>query len=293
MDSTAALEICQVLKDLARVSSLTVAMVIHQPRVEIWNQLDELLLLAPGGLTVYQGPQKLAVDYFASRFDVHMAPHENPADALMDRIAEQGHEFVEGWKNGGPAYVAQLRADRHRDSPELAPIIVPDEEEATSGSKPGAYSPLLPNAVGSGSAAVVDSAYASADSSSRNHTIHISPSKEATSPVQKLSKVLASHPSSAPVHPPAFSSEQPLRVTASFLRQLQLAFIRSMWKQAANVNSLVLEAGLGMLAGLVMGALIKMTYIGILISPYSECLTRARTAALARVAWLRRASGGI
>jgi len=249
-------------------------MVIHQPRVEIWNQLDELLLLAPGGLTVYQGPQKLAVEYFASRFDVHMAPHENPADALMDRIAEQGDDFVTGWKNGGPAYVAKLRADRHRDSPELTPIVAPDEEEeATLGGKPGAYSPLLPNAVGGGSCAVAISASACAVSSSRDHAIHISPRREAVSPDQKLTKVLASHPSSAPVLPPAFSSEQSLRVTASFLRQLQLAFIRSMWKQAANINSLVLEAGLGMLAGLVMGALIKMTYIGIFISPYSQSFT--------------------
>jgi NAD(P)H-hydrate repair Nnr-like enzyme with NAD(P)H-hydrate dehydratase domain len=29
-------------------TGITVAMVIHQPRVEIWNSLDDLLLLAPG-----------------------------------------------------------------------------------------------------------------------------------------------------------------------------------------------------------------------------------------------------
>ena len=61
LDSTAALAICELLndRDLAHVSSLTVAMVIHQPRQEIWSKLDELLLLAPGGLAVYQGPQRM------------------------------------------------------------------------------------------------------------------------------------------------------------------------------------------------------------------------------------------
>ncbi len=58
LDSTAALEVCAVLKDIAAVTGITVAMVIHQPRVEIWESLDDLLLLAPGGKTVYLGPQK-------------------------------------------------------------------------------------------------------------------------------------------------------------------------------------------------------------------------------------------
>ena len=248
------------LKDLARVASLTVAMVIHQPRVEIWNQLDELLLLAPGGLTVYQGPQKLAVQYFASRFDVRMSPHENPADALMDRIAEQGDDFVAGWKNGGPEYLAKLRRERHHDnSAEESPIVVPGEDEgdgaAASSTTPGTYSALMPH---------VD---AHAVTASASVKVHIGPRKE--SPDQ-LFKALTTYQSTVPTQPPAFIDNKPLRVTASFWRQLQLAFVRSLWKQAANTSSLVLEVGLGMLAGVIMGSMITMTYIGIFISPYSQ-----------------------
>lgn len=109
LDSTAAMSICQLLTDLARVSNLTVAMVIHQPRVEIWNRLDEILLLAPGGLTVYQGPQKLCVLYFALRLDLHLKSQDNPADALLDAIAEQSKEFIECWQDSGPEYVEKLR----------------------------------------------------------------------------------------------------------------------------------------------------------------------------------------
>lgn len=108
LDSTSAMDICQVLKDLAANAGITVAMVIHQPRIEIWEQLDQLLLLAPGGLTVYQGPQKLASAYFEQSCGVALKPGENPGDALMDRIAEQASSLVDAWSKEGENQVALL-----------------------------------------------------------------------------------------------------------------------------------------------------------------------------------------
>eukprot|EP01040_Poterioochromonas_malhamensis_P016556 gene16556-18824_t len=108
LDSTSAMDICQVLKDLAAHAGITVAMVIHQPRVEIWEQLDQLLLLAPGGLTVYQGPQRIAATYFEECCDVVLKVNENPGDALMDRIAQQASNLVKVWSENGEEHVASL-----------------------------------------------------------------------------------------------------------------------------------------------------------------------------------------
>jgi ABC-type multidrug transport system ATPase subunit len=55
LDATAAMDVCNLLRDIAQETGITVAMVIHQPRVEIWNHLDDILLLGPGGKTVYLG----------------------------------------------------------------------------------------------------------------------------------------------------------------------------------------------------------------------------------------------
>jgi ABC-type multidrug transport system ATPase subunit len=44
LDSTSALVLCDVLQQLARRAGVTVAMVIHQPRPEIFDALDELLV---------------------------------------------------------------------------------------------------------------------------------------------------------------------------------------------------------------------------------------------------------
>ena len=54
LDSAAALEVCRTLRAIADLG-LTVVAVIHQPRLEIFNSFDDLLLLAPGGVTSFIG----------------------------------------------------------------------------------------------------------------------------------------------------------------------------------------------------------------------------------------------
>ena len=78
VDSTTSLEICSILREVADRTQMTVAMVIHQPRVEIWNALDELLLLGKGGVTIYQGPQHKAKKYFEEQLGVVFPPESNP-----------------------------------------------------------------------------------------------------------------------------------------------------------------------------------------------------------------------
>lgn len=63
LDSTAALKVVATLKKIASLG-VTVITVLHQPRYEIFESFDDILLIAPGGLTAYFGPCKDVVNYF-------------------------------------------------------------------------------------------------------------------------------------------------------------------------------------------------------------------------------------
>ncbi|KAJ2998066.1 hypothetical protein HDV02_004891 [Globomyces sp. JEL0801] len=85
LDATAALNIATMLKQIASLNLTTVA-VIHQPRVEIYNQMDDILLLIPGGRTAYHGPKAHIEEYFI-KLGYEFADRKNPADLLMDIVS--------------------------------------------------------------------------------------------------------------------------------------------------------------------------------------------------------------
>jgi len=115
LDSTAALSVCQTLKIIAGLG-INVVAVIHQPRYEIFDSFDDVLLLAPGGRTVFAGPQKEALPYFES-LGFEFPPKINPADVLMDMIAGKqvptnhnfkGIDLVSRWETQVLQQVASL-----------------------------------------------------------------------------------------------------------------------------------------------------------------------------------------
>jgi ABC-type multidrug transport system ATPase subunit len=84
LDAQAALSIIGLLKDLSR-QGITVICVIHQPRLEIFDSLDTLLLLG-SGKQIYYGQRSEAVQHFKDigyLFD----PRLNPADIILDIVA--------------------------------------------------------------------------------------------------------------------------------------------------------------------------------------------------------------
>ncbi|KAJ3109992.1 hypothetical protein HDU96_006992 [Phlyctochytrium bullatum] len=88
LDSTAALKVAEILKKIAALG-LTVVSVIHQPRFEIFQQFDDILLLVPGGKTAYLGPTTNVIEYF-ERYGFFFDPRANPADILMDILSDKG-----------------------------------------------------------------------------------------------------------------------------------------------------------------------------------------------------------
>ncbi|KAI8614740.1 hypothetical protein BC830DRAFT_1257030 [Chytriomyces sp. MP71] len=93
LDSTAALDVTNILHSISRLG-LTVVAVIHQPRVEIFETFDDVLMVAPGGLTAYFGPISEAQAYFES-IGFSFRANANVADTLMDILSGRG-EIQEG-----------------------------------------------------------------------------------------------------------------------------------------------------------------------------------------------------
>ncbi|KAG0291279.1 hypothetical protein BGZ96_005316 [Linnemannia gamsii] len=63
LDALTALSVMQTLKKIA-LSGRTVVCKIHQPRVDIWDEFDDVLLLVSGGRLAYAGRPDQAMDHF-------------------------------------------------------------------------------------------------------------------------------------------------------------------------------------------------------------------------------------
>lgn len=75
-----------VLRYLAHNLGRTIVLVMHQPRYEIYQKCDNLILLAPGGRTVYAGATKNAEKYF-KQLGFKKKRNTNPADFVIDSMS--------------------------------------------------------------------------------------------------------------------------------------------------------------------------------------------------------------
>ena len=90
LDATSASSIMKLLKALSRLG-ITIVTIIHQPRQEIFDSLDSILLLGAGRM-IYQGQRSEVQGYFEG-VGFKFPEHSNPADTIMDIIAGQGHLY--------------------------------------------------------------------------------------------------------------------------------------------------------------------------------------------------------
>jgi len=75
-------------------------MVIHQPRVEIWNELDSVVLIALGGRLAYNGPAQGVAPYFTRVLDTSIFQGKgNPADLALDVVTHHGQILADYWAN--------------------------------------------------------------------------------------------------------------------------------------------------------------------------------------------------
>ncbi|KAI3318986.1 P-loop containing nucleoside triphosphate hydrolase protein [Xylariaceae sp. AK1471] len=84
LDATSAYQLVRTLKDLAR-KGRTIITTLHSPRSEIWDLLDNLVLLSKGG-PVYSGSSKGCIPWF-STLGYKLPPFVNPAEFAVDHAA--------------------------------------------------------------------------------------------------------------------------------------------------------------------------------------------------------------
>ncbi|KAG2491493.1 hypothetical protein HYH03_010072 [Edaphochlamys debaryana] len=116
----------------------TVVCTIHQPNREIMDAFDELLLLKPGGRTIFFGPlgkrQAHLVEHFSAYQGVPLYdPAMNPANWMLDATSAAsaeavGADFADLWAESAEAKVAMDLVDRS-----LQPRAAGDIEEGSAG----------------------------------------------------------------------------------------------------------------------------------------------------------------
>jgi ABC-type multidrug transport system ATPase subunit len=92
--------VCKALKKLAG-TGMTIALVLHQPRYEIFAEFDDLLLLGKGGRTVYAGPTMQALPYLEQTVGLKCPDRTNPADFLLDVV---GGDMPLEWRVNHPTW---------------------------------------------------------------------------------------------------------------------------------------------------------------------------------------------
>jgi len=98
-------ELCvRALRIIGKKMNMTILVVIHQPRVEVAELFDRLVLLTSGpGRMVYDGPMAKALDYFAECG--HPVPqYANPTDIYLDLVTP-----------GGPKDTSDLFAQHYQE----------------------------------------------------------------------------------------------------------------------------------------------------------------------------------
>ncbi len=113
LDATTSQQLVDSLEKLSELG-LTVAMVIHQPRIELLNKIHDLILLQRGGWPVYVGPTQNALPYFEEYLGLKLPNQTSSADFFLDVITldqkkgelrgitenlPHGKTLIENWAN--------------------------------------------------------------------------------------------------------------------------------------------------------------------------------------------------
>lgn len=105
LDSASALTVFQYISKITKQFNLMTVAVLHQPRYDIFQLCDDLLLLGKGGRSVYSGPREGVLPYLESKEYV-CPPTTNPADFLLDVISNSDNldNLASQWNSDGSQY---------------------------------------------------------------------------------------------------------------------------------------------------------------------------------------------
>ena len=87
LDSSAAYTIMDYLSRVTKELGITTITTLHQPSRAVFNNIDDLLLLSPGGRLAFAGPVHKARPYFES-LGVQFPTQANVADTVLDLVSD-------------------------------------------------------------------------------------------------------------------------------------------------------------------------------------------------------------
>eukprot|EP00928_Gymnodinium_smaydae_P036721 TRINITY_DN25624_c0_g2_i1.p1 TRINITY_DN25624_c0_g2~~TRINITY_DN25624_c0_g2_i1.p1 ORF type:complete len:677 (+),score=144.95 TRINITY_DN25624_c0_g2_i1:33-2033(+) len=94
LDAFQALRVVGLLRELAIARRRVAVATLHQPRASIWQLLDDVVLVAPGGRVIYAGAKEDVLATFATLG--HACPSEgvNPAEFIVDLVSLDAEDAV-------------------------------------------------------------------------------------------------------------------------------------------------------------------------------------------------------
>ena len=92
LDSTTALSLIEMLRNVAQKTAMSIVLTIHQPRASILSLFTRIMFMAQGRL-IFDGTLQACLDHFEREFGLVCPDRENPADFIMDMLtAKPGDE---------------------------------------------------------------------------------------------------------------------------------------------------------------------------------------------------------
>lgn len=225
LDATSASSIMRTLKAISRLG-MTVITIIHQPRMEIFEMLDDLLLLG-NGQQIYEGPEDQVQDFFGKMGFV-FPPHANYGDVVTDIITGNGRIYKQAGDISKDALIAHWAASRSRphdtsvDTSDVSRPSTPGSGWSIPAADPSSLD--IPASIGG-----------SNKSKSRLSSVSIIPriegARQEKIPITRLLK----------------------KRGASRLKQFRLCFSRAFLQQYRGLSTFWFEIGLATLAGFLLG----------------------------------------
>lgn len=124
LDAQTSWAICDLIEKLAK-SGQAVLCTIHQPSAMLFSRFDRLLLLQPGGKTVYFGEvgasSRTMIDYFERNGAPKCPPRANPAEWMLEttRPSTEGPNWHQVWLSSSEYVAMKKELGQLRDSANL------------------------------------------------------------------------------------------------------------------------------------------------------------------------------
>jgi len=112
LDANGALSIIRFLRKLATETGLSILCTIHQPSSVLFQNFDDILLLAKGGRTVYFGPigdkGKQVIHYFEKNGAEYATANANPAEYILETVRHRSFNWPAVWE-ASPENIAEMK----------------------------------------------------------------------------------------------------------------------------------------------------------------------------------------